>query len=396
MSVALGLDLGELVLRGGVEPGVRIVPQAARYERDRQRHASLAAMPGGSFGRTGAGTSWTSAGTLVPFATGLPRITDRGLLIEGARTNQLSLINADPVDAAGLVPYGGATVSVVDRSALIAAAGLAQVCPAGRVFRVVTTGNDQGVSIGTATTGTMTTSASAWVAVESGSAAGVCLEGYGPVAATSSAALTRVSANGVVPGASTRMRVGSQGGPSTFVFILPQLETGASVSSPIVTAGAAATRGSDVAVLSELALGPPYTVICAFEPDAAAWVAGTGQYVLSLSDSGDVSRVIMLRASATTVNLEVYNAGGRICLVTHTVVPGQVNRIAVRVAVDDMRSAINGVLGSHDTAGSPEAVSLLGVGCRALNGGNALCGSVNEVTIRPGAASDAELIALTQ
>lgn len=396
MSVALGLDLDELVLRGAAEPGVRVVPQAARYERDRQRHAGLAAMPGGSFTRTGAGTAWTAAGSLETFANGLPRITDRGLLIEGPRTNQLSLFNADPVDVSGLVPYGGATVSVVERSALIGAAGLGQVCPAGRVFRVVTTGNDQGVSIGTATTGTMATSASAWVAVESGSEAGVCLEGHGPVVATSSAALTRVSVNGVVPGASTRMRLRSQGGASTFVFILPQLETGASASSPIVTTGAGATRGGDVALLGQLALSPPYTLVCAFAPDAAAWTTGPGQFVLSLSDGAEVSRVIMLRASANTVNLEINNAGGRICLVTHAVVPGQLNRIAVRVAVDDMRSAANGVLGSHDTAGTPEGVSLLGLGCRAINGGNALCGGVSEMTIRPGAASDAELIALTQ
>ncbi|MDZ4363229.1 phage head spike fiber domain-containing protein [Brevundimonas sp.] len=396
MSVALGFDLDQLVLRGAAEPGVRIVPQGARYERDRQRHAGLGTMPGGSFIRTGAGTAWTAAGTLETFASGVPRITDQGLLIEGPRTNQLNLFNADPVDVSGLAPYGGATVSVVERSALIGAAGLAQVCPAGRVFRVVTTGNDQGVSIGTATTGAMMTSASAWVAVESGSGAGVCLEGHGPVAVTSSAALTRVAVNGVMPGASTRMRLRSQGGTSSFVFILPQLETGPSVSSPIVTTGAAATRGGDVALLGQLALSPPYTISCAFEPDAAAWAAGVGQYVLSLSDVGDVSRVIMLRASATTVNLEIYNAGGRICLINHTVVPGQTNRVAVRVAVDDMRSAVNGVLGAHDTAGSPEAVSLLGLGCRAINGGNALCGGVSEMTIRPGAASDAELIALTQ
>lgn len=396
MSVSLGLDLDGLVLGGAVEPGIRIVPHAARYDRDRQRHAGLAAMPGGSFGRSGAGTAWTAAGVLETFASGAARITDRGLLIEGLRTNQLSLFNADPADVAGLTPFGGATVSVVERGALIAAAGLAKVCPNGRVFRVVTTGSEQGVSIGTATTGTMATSASAWVAIESGSAAGVCLEGHGPVAATSSAELTRIGVDGVVPGASTRMRVTSQGGASTFVFVLPQLETGPSASSPIVTTGAAATRGGDVALLGQLALSPPYTVVCAFEPDASAWTTGAGQYVLSLSDSTDVSRVILLRSSATTVNMEIYNGAGRICLINHAVLPGQLNRIAVRVAADDMRSAANGQLGAHDTAGTPEAVSLLGLGCRAITGGNALCGSVSAVTIRPGAASDAELIALTQ
>lgn len=75
MSVSLGLDLDGLVLGGAVEPGIRIVPHAARYDRDRQRHAGLAAMPGGSFGRSGAGTAWTAAGVLETFASGAARIT---------------------------------------------------------------------------------------------------------------------------------------------------------------------------------------------------------------------------------------------------------------------------------------------------------------------------------
>lgn len=47
----------------------------------------LERLPGWSFSRASAATALTAVGTIVRFASGEPRITDRGLLIEGAATN---------------------------------------------------------------------------------------------------------------------------------------------------------------------------------------------------------------------------------------------------------------------------------------------------------------------
>lgn len=46
-------------------------------------------LPGWSFTRASTGTAQNAAGTVLSFATGVPRLTDLGLLIEGAATNIL-------------------------------------------------------------------------------------------------------------------------------------------------------------------------------------------------------------------------------------------------------------------------------------------------------------------
>lgn len=48
-----------------------------------------AIMPGWSFSRAGVGTMFNAAGVIESFASGVPRITDRGLLVERAATNLL-------------------------------------------------------------------------------------------------------------------------------------------------------------------------------------------------------------------------------------------------------------------------------------------------------------------
>lgn len=61
------------------------------YKLVNDRYADATQIPGWSYsGSTSNGMpryAETRAGKLVPFANGVPRITDRGLLIEEARTN---------------------------------------------------------------------------------------------------------------------------------------------------------------------------------------------------------------------------------------------------------------------------------------------------------------------
>ena len=47
--------------------------------------------PFASFARSGAGTAFTSAGMIQSFASGVPRVTDKGLLLEGLATNLVAL-----------------------------------------------------------------------------------------------------------------------------------------------------------------------------------------------------------------------------------------------------------------------------------------------------------------
>jgi hypothetical protein len=59
------------------------------YRRGFAGSNSLTSLPAWTFVRAGVGTSETAGGGVRTFATGAPRITDRGLLVERAATNHL-------------------------------------------------------------------------------------------------------------------------------------------------------------------------------------------------------------------------------------------------------------------------------------------------------------------
>jgi hypothetical protein len=64
-------------------------PVNGRYQVGAQRYSNPADMPGWSFSRASAGMASDASGNVVSFASGAPRITSRGLLIELAATNLL-------------------------------------------------------------------------------------------------------------------------------------------------------------------------------------------------------------------------------------------------------------------------------------------------------------------
>ena len=325
--------------------------------------------------------------SLVNFATGVPRITNRGLLIEESRTNKLTLFNANPADATGVFGYGGAVVSVENRPDLIAAAGLAAICTSGNVYKVVTTGFDSGANVLTASTGTTTHTVSAYVCTEAGLTAQVLFENAGGLAVigqTASPDLTRVASTHT-PAASTRMRVRANT-PGTLYFILPQLEEGAFPTSPIVTVGAAATRAADIAALA-LALPVPATIYFEFENN----VASPGGMPLFWDEGTETAgKIVLLKTSAAAMNLEIQDAGaGRIFLTSVAIAPG-VNKVALRFADNNMIAACNGVLGAADAAGIvPTNLSRLRFSRTPFNG------SVRALQVLPGLMTNSQLQALT-
>lgn len=76
------------------------------------QYADPFAIPGSTFTRASTGYAETSGGVLVPFASGVPRITDKGLLVEEARTNLL--LRSQEFDNASWVinTAAGASVTV--------------------------------------------------------------------------------------------------------------------------------------------------------------------------------------------------------------------------------------------------------------------------------------------
>lgn len=86
----LGTGTPTAALRGRRLPGLLADWAGGRYVGrgvEGVDEPAWRAATGMSFSRSGAGLARTSAGGLVGFAAGAPRITDRGLLIEAERTN---------------------------------------------------------------------------------------------------------------------------------------------------------------------------------------------------------------------------------------------------------------------------------------------------------------------
>ena len=251
-------DLGLVVLApraiGG--PALELDFVLGQYGRSGESATAFGALSGTSFSRAGAGTAYTVAGALAPFASGLARTTDRGLLLESARTNKVSCYNADPTDLTNIARSGdaAATLSVVDDTAALVAAGLSGVCEGGRAFRLDNTaGSGNAIArivgqVGNTNLHTM----SFWVRMAaSGGQAGLLngsQSGFvssGP-AFGALAGYARVTSSMTADTNSREMGLRIPAGAVAY-FILMQIEEGASGSSPIVTAGTATTRGADVA-----------------------------------------------------------------------------------------------------------------------------------------------------
>lgn len=219
-------------------------------------------LPGWSFSRSGAGAAFNVYGQLVPFATGVPRITDKGLLVENAATNKCTNFNANPTDttSVGFVDNGtGSSLAVVDDAAELANAGLNALCTSGKVYRIIAGSAGAYAFVGGVSGSTAQFTYSAWVRGGSGYIShGSALAAFGASPTYQRRFLT---ASGQPAGQTFVAADPNQ----TVYFILNHLEAGDRPTSPIVTAGAAATRGADDASLT-YGMPPEYTLFL-----EAAW-----------------------------------------------------------------------------------------------------------------------------
>ena len=102
MPLSLSLGLGLSARSGGgysaeIGMGAKLIIDyqgvksggAPYYWYNGTRYTSPANIPGWSFSRASTGYAEKADGTLIPFAANTPRITDKGLLVEGVTTNLL-------------------------------------------------------------------------------------------------------------------------------------------------------------------------------------------------------------------------------------------------------------------------------------------------------------------
>jgi hypothetical protein len=304
------------------------------FSLNNTRTASPANIPGWSFSRTdtnGIATALDLAGNVIQFATGVPRITNRGILVEEARTNLL---------------LNSATLS----------------------------------------TQTVTTTAVAHT-----------LSFYG----TGTVTLTGASTAGPLVGTGANNRVTLTFTPIvgpllltvTGSVTLAQVELGAFATSPIITTGAAGTRGADAANQTLLTI-PAATFFQGSVDNLAA-----NMRPWEMHGGSDVERVFIQVTSGGALNAFVIT--GSVAVVTistpaATITAGTTFKALLRRSdAGTWRLFINGVaVGSESAVAALPSVTTLGIGRRRTNV-EYLNGFAARLRLFPTPPSDADSLALT-
>jgi hypothetical protein len=306
-SAATGLDLN---FAGGV------------FSLNNTRTSNPANIPGWSFSRTdtnGTATALDLAGNVIQFATGVPRITNRGILVEEARTNLL--LRSTEFDNAS---WTKSNVSVT-ANAIAAPDG---TTTADKAIAATGSVNPLLYTQTTLTAASYTVSVYAkaaeltWLAIRFDPATtkyswfdlanGV----VGTVDATHTATITAlangwyrctVTATGTVATWFSVITPTTANNVSTYtgnsvngIYIWgAQLEAGAFATSPIITTGAAGTRGADAPRLT--VVGGEKTVIV--EGIAPTTLTATLRCLVSLTTADFATYVVAGFTSTGTVQL---------------------------------------------------------------------------------------------
>lgn len=371
-------------------------PYAWDFLRDRARFAggykgALSNTPNWTFTRASTGYAQNAAGVLVPFASGELRRTDKGVLIEGARTNTQTSTNKNPSGTTNisLVDTGtGGSIAVVDDSSELASLGLT-----GNVLRIIggTSTTYANFAGGAATD--VPHVCSAYIRGGTGligySSGGLLSHAFG-----ASASYVRVVTAATAPGAVGRtMMIGANAGQTLYVT-LHQMEAGSFVSSPIVVAGAAATRAADVLTVPVSGIDYPLTLYAEFE---RASDSGTDTGVFEVNNGTTTDRALLninssdlMQVYARTSSVDQVNA-----TIAGALAIGTVYKTAARISTNDSRHALGGTLGTQDTSCTNPATPSKIVFGNQNSGTVPIYGYLRRLAIFSRALSDGELQALT-
>lgn len=387
----------------------------SQYQLSGAVYSAPTSLPGWTFTRASTGYAETVAGVLVPFASGAPRITDKGLLVEEARTNVATDSNAmsagignTVTSAAAVAPDGNTVAQRVTKTdattpryynqytdLTVAAATTYTVS---RYFKydgydtVVSLEYNNIASFDLSWVAPFTVAASGITAsTPSGCTNGVVALGNGWYRCwatfTSGAAPT-----GVNPTYLSRI-TGASG--VTVLTAFGQLEAGAFATSYIPTTTASATRAADVAYVTGIATPPAgYTPVVEFAPIA---IGAATAIQLAFDDGTAANRtLIYLPGSATVTN---FVTTGNVAQANEqmgaSAVAGSTYKAALRVNTNDLRGAGNGTLGGADlllTLPTAPTALRFGVGPTSVQQANAY---IRRAILYPTAFNDAALQAAT-
>jgi hypothetical protein len=297
LSPNYGLPIGPLSVRAPALLDLQFA--AGGFGLGGRVYGSLADVPGYSFTRASAGYAQTAGGVLVPFASGAPRITDLGILVEEARQNKNTNTNVNPANTTGLSGGGVALTTVVDDSAALAAIGLT-----GNAFKCDNSGGGGSVFINFEGVPGNTNKHSFSIYWRGGN--GAIDAGAGPTGVTGTGAYVRIKIENATPAtSSTRAYIRVDAGQTVY-FILNSFEEGAFCTSPIATAGSAVTRAADVARIGSLVVPSAVTVVASA---TSASPNNSGAAMLFSLDDGSSNNRVQISWSAIQLQLLIV-AGG--------------------------------------------------------------------------------------
>lgn len=395
------------------------------------RTSNLANVPGVSISRSSVGYAERNDGTLQLFQANEARITDKGLLVEEARTN-LALSSQALGDAnwvrtrasitsdATAAPDGTVTADklvedttantthiLTSSPAAISAGGTFTVsfyAKAAERTWITVAGDD----------GTLTDLFEAYFNLSAGSVGQSAVTGTGAVTTKTIQALAngwyRCVVTGTIGGTHTSARVrvfiaeadGDKlytGNGSSGVYLWGgQFEAGASfATSYIPTTSAAATRAADnISVAGLSGLTAAYTLLG--DAQAGGDSAGTFKRVVELSDGANSSNGIALQRSAALARAFAF--ASTVTQMSSTMAAwsnDSIGKIAGTFTGAAYKSAFNGgavATGAGSTA--PATISRLSLGSDGPASFAHLNGYLRRVIVYPRAFSDAELQAATQ
>jgi hypothetical protein len=395
------------------------------FSLNNTRTASPAAIPGWSFSRTdtnGTATALDLAGNVIQFATGVPRITNRGILVEEARTNNIlfgtqldnaawttqrvsvtantiaapdGTVTADSISEDGATGSHGIFQGITKALSSLTYTASCFFKPANRTWGLIalnSAGETNGVRAYYDLSG-------------SGAVGSVSLFGAGFSTASGTiqalangwyrctVTVTTDSTASVTLAIRAATGDGGQsytGGSQLSLYAWgAQLELGAFATSPIITTGAAGTRGADASTMGSFVFPAAHT----FVVETQAPVLQTGLFPTSFSSTGtnvgllvtgstNVSGANMGNATFNDVYGSAVSAGGTI-------------KNAFRAETNNARGCLNGTLSALDATFTPVVGSqTLNIG--AANGSASYWNSyVQRIRVLPFAATDAQLQSLT-
>lgn len=376
---------------------------------------ALSNTPGWSFARASAGYAQTAAGVLTHFASGELRRTDKGVLIEGARTNlclqSQTFDNASWTTSTGtltanqaVAPDGTTTADKLVGDAASANGRVVQTftgtigatytlsvyakTAGGTLARLYF--DDSGTNIATVTYDTITGAVS--------SAAGVSGGNWTSPSSTSTAlgngwwrfSLT-FTATTVAPTRVALWHRDTSDGTNGLYLWGAQLEAASFPSSYIPTTTASATRAADVLTVPVSGIDYPLSLY-------SEWELSSNSTVQSLfaatNAAGDNRHTHYINTTARAITFsggvnQAQNLGS-------TPTAGTRYKLASRCSVNSFQLAMGGALATEDTSGSvPTTPTNVVFGTEAVAGSNFAFAYLRRCALWTRALTDSELQTVT-